>query len=173
MNFGLFQLKALQYILLLRFLRNDKYFYNHMWFYSKITFLNSFFFLKNYIISLILKSYFVHKKIFMNLKPWNVPKCLKLPGSRCLWWKARLGSRCGGRWVRYTSPGTTGLWWGSNGLWEARGSPPDTGDLAGTLSLCVGVSVFFLSWEAGLPDVIFPIWGGGGDISTMTCTIDS
>lgn len=80
-----------------------------------------------------------------------------LPGSRTLW-KARLGSRWGARWVRYTSPGTTGLWWGSNGLWEARGSPPDTGDLAGTLSLWVGVNVLFLSWETGLPDVILPVW---------------
>lgn len=74
-----------------------------------------------------------------------------IPGSSTLW-KARAGSRCGGKWLLYTS----GRWWGSKGLWEATGSPPLTGDLAGTLSLCVGVMVLFLSCEADFADPIPP-----------------
>ena len=65
------------------------------------------------------------------------------------------GSRCGGRW--YTSPGTMGRRWGSKGLWEATGS--DTGDLAGTLSLGVGVMTLFLSWDTAFPELMPPLVG--------------
>lgn len=71
---------------------------------------------------------------------------LGLPG-----WK-RPGSKWGARWDRYT-------WCGSNVPWEVSGSPPGTGDLAGTLSLWVGVSVLFLSWDTGFPALMPPIKG--------------
>jgi len=55
------------------------------------------------------------------------------------------GSKCAGRWLRYTSPGVPPLWCGSKGLWLTAGSTPGTGDLAAMLSLWVGVRVDFLS----------------------------